>query len=225
MTHESEVERHASTSFAPLGEGERSASRLGRFNPGKELTVSIWQEAGWAPELLWPRWRKNNPFIAPVGNWTPVVQAASELSRIKKELFPNYVLRFPDFITTLLPKTSRTLVKIPRWVEFQGNFLATMKIKKTSYKEWNTDYTTDRRIIITANHLTYICPNCSVLSCGEPILHPTRTVTPSVIIVAMPQLENNCYTAREESRKCRVVAQVVGWPFLISDDRIQSQRR
>jgi hypothetical protein len=43
-----------------LGGGEWSASRPGRFPLGKEPPVPIGYEAGWAPEPVWPTWRREN---------------------------------------------------------------------------------------------------------------------------------------------------------------------
>jgi len=37
---------------------EWTASRPGRFIPGKEPPVSIGYEVGWGPELVWTPWRK-----------------------------------------------------------------------------------------------------------------------------------------------------------------------
>jgi hypothetical protein len=39
-----------------LDGGEWSASRPGRFIPGKGPLVPTEQEAGWAPEPFWTRW-------------------------------------------------------------------------------------------------------------------------------------------------------------------------
>jgi hypothetical protein len=70
---EMEVYLHAFLTSA-LDGCEWSASRPGRFTPGKELPIPIRWEAGWTPEDVWTRWQreKKNPFTA--GNRTPVVQ-------------------------------------------------------------------------------------------------------------------------------------------------------
>jgi hypothetical protein len=46
--------------------GERSASRSGRLTSGKEATVLIKQEAGWAPEPVW-RLLRREKSLAPTG--------------------------------------------------------------------------------------------------------------------------------------------------------------
>jgi hypothetical protein len=40
--------------------GEWSASRPGRFTPGKEPPVPIGEEVGWTPEPIWTLWRREN---------------------------------------------------------------------------------------------------------------------------------------------------------------------
>jgi hypothetical protein len=41
-----------------LDRGKWSASRLGRFNPGKQLPVPIVEKAVWFPEHVWMQWRE-----------------------------------------------------------------------------------------------------------------------------------------------------------------------
>jgi hypothetical protein len=55
-----DVQIHVSLTSALAG-GEWSASRPGRFTPGKEPPVPIGKEAGWAPEPVWTLWRSENP--------------------------------------------------------------------------------------------------------------------------------------------------------------------
>jgi hypothetical protein len=44
------------------------------YSPRKEPTVSIQEEAGWAPELVWTLWRINK-YVLPTVNRTPAVQS------------------------------------------------------------------------------------------------------------------------------------------------------
>ena len=53
---EAEVRLHAFLSSALHG-GEWSASRPGRFTPGKKTPVHIQEVAGVAPETVWAMWR------------------------------------------------------------------------------------------------------------------------------------------------------------------------
>jgi hypothetical protein len=47
-----------------LNGGYRSASRTGRFSPGERPPPEpIWQDAGWVPEPVWTRWRKELPSL------------------------------------------------------------------------------------------------------------------------------------------------------------------
>jgi hypothetical protein len=57
-----------------LDGGEWSVLRPGRVTAWKEPLIPVWLEAGWAPEPVWTRRPKRNPFFAPTGNRTPVVQ-------------------------------------------------------------------------------------------------------------------------------------------------------
>jgi hypothetical protein len=69
--------RYSSYSFltSALDGGEWSASRPGRaLPPGKGPPVPIVQEAGWAPELVWPERREEKSFVS-VGDRSPVVQS------------------------------------------------------------------------------------------------------------------------------------------------------
>jgi hypothetical protein len=54
-----DVQIHVFLTSAQVG-GEWSASRPGRFTPGKEPPVLIGQEAGWAPGPVWMTWRGEN---------------------------------------------------------------------------------------------------------------------------------------------------------------------
>jgi hypothetical protein len=45
-----------------------------RFTPGKEPTVPIVQEAGWASELVWTQRLEEKSFVC-AGERTPVVQS------------------------------------------------------------------------------------------------------------------------------------------------------
>jgi hypothetical protein len=56
-----DVSIHIFLTSALLG-GEWSASRPGRFIPGKELPVPIVQEVGWTPGPVWTTWRSNNSW-------------------------------------------------------------------------------------------------------------------------------------------------------------------
>jgi hypothetical protein len=56
-----------------LDGGEWSASRPGRYIPGKKPLVSIEYEAGWAPVLVLTLWSREKS-IAPAVNRTPVFQ-------------------------------------------------------------------------------------------------------------------------------------------------------
>jgi hypothetical protein len=53
--------------------GEWSGSRPSRFNPGEIPSVPIEQEAGWAPEPVWPQWSREKSLV-PTGNQTRAVQ-------------------------------------------------------------------------------------------------------------------------------------------------------
>jgi hypothetical protein len=53
---------------------EWSASRPGRaLHPGKGPPLPIVQEAGWAPEPVWPQ-RLEEKSFAPAGDGTPIVR-------------------------------------------------------------------------------------------------------------------------------------------------------
>jgi hypothetical protein len=71
--------RYSSYSFltsAPEG-GEWSASRLGlALPPGKEPTVPIVQEAGWAPEPVWTQRLEEKSSVS-AGDRTPPVQTVA----------------------------------------------------------------------------------------------------------------------------------------------------
>jgi hypothetical protein len=43
-----------------LDRGQWSASRTGRFTPGKEFLVPFGQEARWAPESVWMLWSQDS---------------------------------------------------------------------------------------------------------------------------------------------------------------------
>jgi hypothetical protein len=45
--------------------------------PEKEPLVPIGQEAGWVPEPVWMRWRREK-FPAPVGIGTPIIQSVAK---------------------------------------------------------------------------------------------------------------------------------------------------
>jgi hypothetical protein len=73
--------RYSSYSFmiSILDCGEWSASRPGRaLPPGKGPPVSIVQEAGWAPELVWTQ-RLEEKSFASAKDPTPVVQSVVRL--------------------------------------------------------------------------------------------------------------------------------------------------
>jgi hypothetical protein len=48
---------------------------------GKEPSVHIGQDVGWAPGPVWTLW-STEKCIAPAGNWTPVVQPVAILTEI-----------------------------------------------------------------------------------------------------------------------------------------------
>jgi len=53
-----------------LIEGEWSASRPAALIPEKQPPIPIGQEAGWAPEPVWTRWRKEKySLIDPAGEY------------------------------------------------------------------------------------------------------------------------------------------------------------
>jgi hypothetical protein len=52
-----DIEIHFFLTSAIVG-GKWSASRFCHFNPRKQSTVSIVQEADWAPEVVWTLWRR-----------------------------------------------------------------------------------------------------------------------------------------------------------------------
>jgi hypothetical protein len=88
--------------------GELSASRPGRaLPPGKEPSVPIVQEAGWAPEPVWTQ-RLGEKFFAAAGDRTPVVQS---------------VVRYYTELPRLL---------VPR-VQYRNNEIATQKNDITLY--------------------------------------------------------------------------------------------
>jgi hypothetical protein len=63
-----------------LDGGEWSASRLGRALPqGKDPLVSIVQEAGWTPELVWTH-RLEEKSFAPAGDRTQIARSSSPKS-------------------------------------------------------------------------------------------------------------------------------------------------
>jgi hypothetical protein len=43
--------------------GEQSASHTSHFTPGKEPLVSIVEEDGWAPELVWMLWNREKSLV------------------------------------------------------------------------------------------------------------------------------------------------------------------
>jgi len=49
------------------------ASWPGCFNPRKNPLVPMWQEAGWAPQLVWMQWRREE-IPTPSRNNTLVIQ-------------------------------------------------------------------------------------------------------------------------------------------------------
>jgi hypothetical protein len=55
-----------------LDGGEDSASRLGRFTPGKRTPLPTGYEAEWAPEPVWTLW-STEKSLALAGNRTPAV--------------------------------------------------------------------------------------------------------------------------------------------------------
>jgi hypothetical protein len=67
--------------------GEWSASRLGRFAPGKEPQVSIGLEVEWAPELVWTTWKReilplSGLEIRPLSRPARSQSLPTELSRV-----------------------------------------------------------------------------------------------------------------------------------------------
>jgi hypothetical protein len=70
--------------------GEWSASRLGRFTPGKNAHGSDWI-GGWVgPRAGWTLWRREKSLV-PEGNRTQAVQRVAiptELSRLKSPRYP-----------------------------------------------------------------------------------------------------------------------------------------
>jgi len=67
-----EVYFHAFLTSALDGR-EWSASELGRFYPGERSSGTTGLEAGWAPEAVWVRWRRER-IPTPAENWTPFVR-------------------------------------------------------------------------------------------------------------------------------------------------------
>jgi len=57
-----------------LDGGEWSASCSSRFTPTGKLPVPTGQEAGWAPEPVLKRWRREK-FRYPAGNRWPVIHS------------------------------------------------------------------------------------------------------------------------------------------------------
>jgi hypothetical protein len=104
-----EVELRALTSA--LEGGEWSASRPDRFTPEGRKLLSIWQEVGWVPELIWTLWRreKSYPYWGYLlSGWE--IFSPSEIFRITFATAPRVVFRYDQhriWVMLLIPFTQR----------------------------------------------------------------------------------------------------------------------
>jgi len=47
----------------------------GQLHASAALPLGQEPSFGWASESVWTRWRRENPIVAPAGNWTLIVQS------------------------------------------------------------------------------------------------------------------------------------------------------
>jgi hypothetical protein len=88
-----DVEIHIFLTSALAG-GEWSASRPGRFTPGKEPPVLIRKEVGWTPEPVWTTWRRENTWPYRDSNSEPLgrLDRSQSLSRLLISVHKYYLL-------------------------------------------------------------------------------------------------------------------------------------
>jgi hypothetical protein len=96
--------------------------------PGKEHLVPIGEEAGWAPELVWATWRKQN--LAPAGIRTPGYQPVTRRSlRSIQEIWGNLLIHLPRFYSAMEGRS--------HWIFHLATWLGVFRVHSLlSYQSW-----------------------------------------------------------------------------------------
>jgi hypothetical protein len=146
--------RHSSCSFSTsaLDGGEWSASRPGRaLVPEKGTSVSIVQEAGWAPEPVWTHGLQEN-LLASAGDRISIAQSPSTPTSTKLSFVAVYRIKFIIY-SLFIVHTSYFMRSTCLAELIIRNFIALV----TLMKNFLTNYENPNYVIFFTTHIVYFC--------------------------------------------------------------------